>query len=81
MPSSGIKYEVQEPQQELSWDIDNIYDYNFLTKPERKLIAEEGPRRARKQWSNEDLGKSHWLNLKRSNYGKSKWEANAYIEE
>jgi hypothetical protein len=71
---------IEDPVPGTDPDLDNVYEYNFLTKQDRTLLK-EGPRKARKHWLNHKYGKSHWLNLRRSDYGGEKHEPKAYLEQ
>lgn len=77
---NGYAYEVNPGATNIrkAGQVDNMYQYNFLSKEVSAQMKVLGARRARAIFANPESGKDAWINLRRTQFGTEPWKPAAY---
>jgi hypothetical protein len=70
---NGWKYRIQPHFERRKGQVDNQYAYNFVSKELSTRMKQAGPRKSTTFFACAEPGKSHFVNLRRSQFGAEPW--------
>ena len=80
---NGLSYEVNPGaiNSRTPGRVDNLYQYNFVSKEVLATMKALGPRKSRAIFANDKAGTPTWINLRRTQFGKEPWKPANYQTE